>query len=134
MVWLEPDPSNVRKNRIAMRVAAFLLVVLAVLLAGILIYFGNSRIGTQLVLPVGGLAAIATQDMAVFLGQPQMAIYNRQILTEELFPRLADAQRVSVLQMQRTLIRLRHPQGLLTLLAIFCIGVGAVWMLAQQAV
>lgn len=78
--------------------------------------------------------AIATQDMAVFLGQPQMSIYNQEVLKEKLFPRLAEAQRVSVWEMQKTLIRIRHPQGLITLLTILGIAAGSVWMLVRPTV
>ena len=74
--------------------------------------------------------AIATHELAVFLGRPMAAIYNQKVLEEELFPRLGGAQKVSALQMQQILIQKRHPQGLITIIAVFGLIVYAAWRLA----
>ncbi|MGB5630513.1 MAG: hypothetical protein WBM57_14180 [Woeseiaceae bacterium] len=71
--------------------------------------------------------AIATPDVVVFLGRPFSSIYKRKDLKEKLFPRLADAQKVSPLQMQKILIQRRHPQGVSTVLAVVGILVYALW-------
>ena len=76
--------------------------------------------------------AIATPDMAVFFGQPQMPVYDAQVLKDQLFPRLADAQRVSIWKMQAVLFRVRHPQGLTAALALFGVVAGAFWIVLQS--
>ena len=181
MIWLEPDAKMVGKFRTALRLGVLLMIVLTISLVFVVVFYGDIRIGVQLLLPIFGLAAIfaliartgrmntgtaiglrgeritlrdhtgrdstcrlqdaiydhtaiATQDMAVFLGQPQMSIYNQEILQEKLFPRLAEAQRVSVWEMQKTLIRIRHPQGIITVLTIIGIAAGAAWMLVQEGI
>jgi hypothetical protein len=178
---LEPDAKTVGKFRTALRLGALLMIVLTVSLVFVVVFYGDIRIGVQLLLPVFGLAAIfaliartgrvntgtaiglkgeritlrdhtgrdsicrisdviydhttiATPDMAVFLGQPQMSIYNQEILQEKLFPRLAEARRVSVWEMQKTLIRIRHPQGQITVLTILGVAAGSIWMLVRHAV
>lgn len=68
---------------------------------------------------------IATRDMAVFLGQPPAAIYDREQLDSQLFPRLASANKLSAWQMQLLLIKLRHPQGLMTVLTLVGLAVYA---------
>ncbi len=73
--------------------------------------------------------AIATKDMAVFLGQPMAAVYDRKLLKEALFPRLSTAQKVSALQMQWLLIQRRHPQGLVTVITIVGLVAYALWKL-----
>lgn len=78
--------------------------------------------------------AIATPDLAVFLGQPQMPIYDRQILENQVFPRLANARHVSIWTMQLTLFRVRHPQGLTAAFALFGLLSGGAWMLIQASI
>jgi hypothetical protein len=56
--------------------------------------------------------AIATKDMAAFFGKPQMPIYDPESLRTELFPKLADAQKVSIWAMQKRLHRIKHPNGI----------------------
>ncbi len=81
--------------------------------------------GRETTLPVSKVmytdTAIAGRNTAVFLGQRQMAIYNRDELEARLFPRLADAQRLSAWEMQKLLIRMRHPQGVAN--AVVIVGV-----------
>lgn len=71
---------------------------------------------------------VATQDALVFLGRPLASVYNRKELKEKLFPRLAEAQKVSPLQMQKILIQHRHPQGITTVLALVMLLAYAVWV------
>jgi hypothetical protein len=71
--------------------------------------------------------AIATQDTTVFLGRPLASIYKRKDLNEKLFPRLAEAQKVSPLQMQKILIQQRHPQGITSILGLAGLLIYAVW-------
>jgi len=71
--------------------------------------------------------AIATQEMMVFLGRPPASIYKRKDLNEKLFPRLAEAQKVSPLQMQKILIQQRHPQGITIILGLAGLLIYAVW-------
>ena len=61
--------------------------------------------------------AIATRDMAVFLGRPTAGIYPRKVVKSELLPLLANATRVNPMTMTKILIELRHPQGIVTVLA-----------------
>jgi hypothetical protein len=75
--------------------------------------------------------AIATHDAMVFLGRPPASIYKRKDLKEKLFPRLAEAQKVSPLQMQKILIQQRHPQGVTAILALVGILIYAVWVFAK---
>ena len=70
---------------------------------------------------------VATRDMAVFLGQSPAAFYDREILEEHLFPRLADAKKLSTWQMQMLLIKLRHPQGLVTVFSLLAMLLYAAW-------
>jgi len=75
--------------------------------------------------------AIATQDAMVFLGRPPASIYKRKDLKEKLFPRLAEAQKVSALQMQKILIQQRHPQGVTAILALVGVLIYALWVLTK---
>ena len=79
-------------------------------------------------------ATIATPNMAVFLGQPQLAFYDRVVLEAQLFPRLTDAKSVSNWEMQRVLIRMRHPQGIFTLLIFATILVAGIWILLRELI
>lgn len=73
--------------------------------------------------------AIATRDVIVMLGRPQAQIYNRADLQERLLPRLGDAQRVGPIAMLKIQIQLRHPQGLVAVLAL----IGVIAYAAVQA-
>ena len=71
-------------------------------------------------------SAIATRDQAVLLGQPQKSIYDRRQLEEGLIPHLGNATKISAWQMQKTLIRVRHPSAVLlaaVLLSTLVLGV-----------
>ena len=71
-------------------------------------------------------SAVATREKAVFLGQPSKSIYDRRQLEEELFPYLGNATKISEWQMQKTLLRVRHPSAVLlitVLLASLLLGV-----------
>jgi len=75
--------------------------------------------------------SIATPDMAVFLGQPMKPLYERQAIMIHLYPRLANARSVSFWQMQATLIRLRHPQGIATAAVILALIAAALGLMAN---
>ncbi len=75
--------------------------------------------------------AIATQDAMVFLGRPPASIYKRKDLQEKLFPRLAEAQKLSPLQMQKLLIQQRHPQGITVILGLAGLLIYAAWTLTK---
>jgi len=74
-------------------------------------------------------SAIATHDIAVFFGRPRASIYDQRTLEEELFPRLDKAQKVPAFKMQRILIQVSHPQGIITVLAVVGLIVYAAWRL-----
>lgn len=76
---------------------------------------------------------IATHDMAVFLGQPIAPLYDRDTLKNELFPRLARAQKQSPWQMQQLLLELRHPQAVVTLLAVLGLLIYGVWSIVGES-
>ncbi len=71
-------------------------------------------------------AAIAGGGAAVFLGRQQLALYDRELLESQVFPRLAGAQAVSPWQMQKLLIGMRHPQGVATVAVFIGVAVGAI--------
>ena len=71
-------------------------------------------------------SAIATREKAVLLGQPRKSIYDRRQLEEELIPHLGNATKISEWQMQKTLLRVRHPSAVLlitVLLASLLLGI-----------
>jgi len=67
--------------------------------------------------------AIATPDMAIVVGQKPMPIYQPDVVAEQILPRLTGAKAISAVNMQRMLIRLRHPHGVMLLLAVIAIAV-----------
>lgn len=70
-------------------------------------------------------AAVTAGELAVFLGQPQMPIYDRDALIATLSQRVPADARISEFRMQMKLIAIRHPQGMLTvftLLAAVVVG------------
>lgn len=73
--------------------------------------------------------AIACPDMAVFLGRPQLPLYDPEVLKAQVFPRLGDAQSVSPWEMQIALIRMRHAHGWIALITFFGILSVGLWML-----
>jgi hypothetical protein len=73
--------------------------------------------------------AIATHDIAIFLGRAKASVYDQRALEEELFPLLENAQKVPAFKMQQILIQLRHPQGIITVLAVVGLVAYAVWKL-----
>ncbi len=86
--------------------------------------------GIETTVPVGNVsytrAAIAGNGAAVFLGQAQMALYDREILETQVFPRLAGAKSVSPWQMQKILIGMRHPQGVATVAVLAGVAIAAI--------
>ncbi len=75
--------------------------------------------------------AIATRDAVVILGRPQAQIYARDDVQERLLPRLDEAHRVGPIEMLKIQIQLRHPQGVVTVLAIIgLLAYGAVTIAA----
>lgn len=77
---------------------------------------------------------IASRDMAVFLGQPQMSVYDREELKAQVFPRLADAKSVSAWEMQKALVRMQHPHGLIALLAFIGILACGIWIAVHNMI
>ncbi|MDJ0709056.1 MAG: hypothetical protein QNJ14_01645 [Woeseiaceae bacterium] len=78
-----------------------------------------------------GDAAIATRDMAIFLGRPMAWLYPRKVIESDLLPKLAPATKLNPMAMTRLLIELRHPQGLFTVamgIAAIIIGIMALVM------
>ncbi len=75
---------------------------------------------------------LATRDMAVFLGQPPVALYDRELLDKELFPRLKVAKKLSAWNMQLLLMELKHPQGIVTIIVLAGMAIYAAWMLIGQ--
>ena len=70
-------------------------------------------------------SVVATDDMAIFLGQHQSPLYDRQMVIDALRSRLPATQEVSHWAIQKRLIAMRHPFGLVLILAlamIFIIG------------
>jgi hypothetical protein len=76
--------------------------------------------------------AIATHDAVVFLGRPMAAVYERRLLEEQLIPRLADANKVGPLKMMQIFIKLRHPQGVTTVIAVITLVIYAIWAIAVR--
>lgn len=62
--------------------------------------------------------AIATRDAVVILGRPKARIFAEADIHEQLMPRLSDAQRVGAIEMLKIQIQLRHPQGIVAVLAL----------------
>ncbi len=75
---------------------------------------------------------LATRDMAVFLGQRPAALYDRELLDKELFPRLDAAKKLSAWHMQLLLLELKHPQGYVTIIAIAGVVIYAALALAGR--
>lgn len=70
--------------------------------------------------------AIATRDAVVILGRPKARIFAEADIQEQLMPRLSDAQRVGAIEMLKIQFQLRHPQGLVAVLALIGVMVYAV--------
>ena len=77
-------------------------------------------------------SAIATRDAVVFLGRPMAWVYPRELVENELLPRLTNAEKINPLQMTRILIDLQHPQGVVTILSFVGAVVLAIWVLLQE--
>ena len=60
------------------------------------------------------------------------AVYQRKLLQEQLLPRLSGASKVSPLKMMQILIELRHPQGVITLIAAVALILYASWAIAVR--
>lgn len=78
------------------------------------------------------VSAIATRDAAVYLGQPPAPVYSRKAIENDLFPRLAPAQRVNAFTMTRILIELQHPQGIVTVLALVAAAILGLVVLLEK--
>lgn len=76
--------------------------------------------------------AVAGRDTAVFLGQPQYPIYDREQVKERLLPGLAGATRVSPWQMQKALWRVRHPQARGAMYVLVGLALVAAWLLVAR--
>jgi hypothetical protein len=74
-------------------------------------------------------SAIATREVIVVLGRPTAWVYEPKSLKDELIPRLEEAKKVGPLEMMRILIELRHPQGLVTVIAIIGLVTYGIWSL-----
>ena len=75
--------------------------------------------------------AIATRDAVVILGRPKARIFAEADVQEKLMPRLSDAERVGAIEMLKIQIQLRHPQGMVTVLAVIGVLAYAVVKLAS---
>ncbi|MDH3613994.1 MAG: hypothetical protein OEU90_09815 [Gammaproteobacteria bacterium] len=62
--------------------------------------------------------AIATPDMAVLLGNYKSRLYDQATVTEQILPRLEEAQVIPARQMRKLLMRLQRPQSTVFLLVI----------------
>ncbi len=79
-------------------------------------------------------SAIATRDTAVFLGRAPAPVYAREVIDEQLVPRLAAAQHVNPVTMTRILVEIQHPQGIVTVLALVAAAIlGIVTLLEKVA-
>jgi len=76
--------------------------------------------------------AIATPDAVVFLGRPMASVYKRKLLKERLIPQLSAAKKVGPFEMMKILVELRHPQGVITLIATIGLVIYAVWAVAVR--
>jgi len=61
---------------------------------------------------------IAADGAAVFFGHLNTPIYNKEHVLGELSRRLGSAQKISAWTMQKKLVTMRHPQGLITVVSI----------------
>ncbi len=77
--------------------------------------------------------AIVSPDSAVFLGRPNMPLYDRMVLSEQILPRLAAARRVSAWQIQRMLWRQQHSQIFIALIIVAVAVAGFVAILAVKS-
>lgn len=77
--------------------------------------------------------AIATKDAVVFLGRPTAWVYERKSLQEQLLPRIEAAQKVNPWTMIQILMKLRHPQGLVTAFSAACLVLYFAYLAANQA-
>ena len=77
--------------------------------------------------------AIVSPDSAVFLGRPNMPLYDRIVLSEQILPRLAAARRVSAWQIQRMLWRQQYTQIFITLIIVAVAVTGFVAILAVES-
>jgi len=74
-------------------------------------------------------SVVATDDMAIFLGQHQTPLYDRKKVVDALRSRLPATQEVSHWAMQKKLIAMRHPFGLvLVLVAATMIVLGLLFL------
>lgn len=73
--------------------------------------------------------AVATDEVAVFLGQAQMPLYDREVVLQELETRLHPDQRISAWAMQLAMIRMRHPNGVVAVFAWAVIVIGLLLLL-----
>lgn len=77
--------------------------------------------------------AIATKDAVVFLGRPMAWVYERKSLQEQLLPRLVAAQKVTPWTMMQIFMKLRHPQGLVTVAVVAGLVAYLVYLAAERA-
>ena len=75
---------------------------------------------------------VAGRRTAVFLGQPAMPLYDRQALMTHLYPCLASATSVSIWRMQALLIQMRHPQGVMAVVAIVGTMLAAAFLMVRN--
>ncbi len=69
---------------------------------------------------------VATEDMAIFLGQGEHPIYDKEHVLSVLRGRLPASQRISQWEIQKRLIAMRHPYGLVTILALLVVVIVAI--------
>lgn len=179
IVWIEPDPGNVRRMRKAITISKWLIIPLVGVLAFLTWVTTDVRAVYDLSISVAGFIAIyllahwmmrvntstaiglqrnhvtlrdhtgyqakypagkiyfndqfvGSDDIAVFMGQPQMPIYDRQRLMSEVVSRLPRSQQISHWQMQKKLVAMRHPNGLILVIASLLLGVTALLLLFRS--
>ena len=76
--------------------------------------------------------AVATSDMAVFLGPRHKPLYDRENAVPLICERLGESQKISYWKMQGMLIEMRHPHGILTIVSVTGLLAAAIGMMAKH--
>ena len=74
-------------------------------------------------------SVVTSDDIAIFLGQGNMPIYDRDAVLAELERRLPPSQRISPWAMQKKLIAMRHPIGWIAFITLAVLAVMALLLL-----
>ncbi len=76
---------------------------------------------------------VATPDMAVMLGQPNMRLYDKDEIERVLMPRLAGASKLSEFEMQKHLVRIGDAHGKLLIVSVIGFVLLAIGVLIANA-